>query len=163
MDYLLSEKPSLGFGPLACLVFTFEIVWQILGSVWLYRSDDCTAALWGMTLFLAITWYVKVTVVLLFTALVCLPLPVLLKVMRYSPLTQRNPASEVVVTQTEIAKITEVEQTEKSEECPICLRAMEMGSRVGRLPCGDRHLFHKECVLAWVRVDKRCPICRMLL
>lgn len=47
--------------------------------------------------------------------------------------------------------------------CPVCQEgyAGKPGAVVCRLPC--RHLFHEECVLAWLRKRNTCPMCRFEL
>eukprot|EP00567_Pseudictyota_dubia_P012266 CAMPEP_0197441668 /NCGR_PEP_ID=MMETSP1175-20131217/7898_1 /TAXON_ID=1003142 /ORGANISM="Triceratium dubium, Strain CCMP147" /LENGTH=442 /DNA_ID=CAMNT_0042971991 /DNA_START=372 /DNA_END=1700 /DNA_ORIENTATION=- len=41
--------------------------------------------------------------------------------------------------------------------CSICLGDYEEGERLIRLPCG--HVYHEECVSAWVSNHVRCPLC----
>ncbi|KAG8054879.1 hypothetical protein GUJ93_ZPchr0001g30416 [Zizania palustris] len=44
-------------------------------------------------------------------------------------------------------------------QCPICLGEFEEGDKVKTLPrCG--HVFHPECVDAWLRSRPSCPLCR---
>jgi len=41
--------------------------------------------------------------------------------------------------------------------CSICLCEYEEGESLTRLPCG--HVYHEECVSAWVSNHVRCPLC----
>ncbi|KAM0866939.1 hypothetical protein ACQ4PT_039404 [Festuca glaucescens] len=44
-------------------------------------------------------------------------------------------------------------------DCAVCLGQVEAGETVRRLPkCA--HLFHAECVDAWLRAHCTCPMCR---
>lgn len=58
---------------------------------------------------------------------------------------------------------TDLEQRVGSDECPICLQAMEGDEEVVLLPC--RHALHRECAAAWLQKCRnlrcaRCPTCR---
>ena len=43
--------------------------------------------------------------------------------------------------------------------CAICLNEMVLGEEARILQC--KHLFHKQCVDEWLRVNATCPTCRM--
>ncbi|KAG8045669.1 hypothetical protein GUJ93_ZPchr0008g13458 [Zizania palustris] len=44
-------------------------------------------------------------------------------------------------------------------DCSVCLGQVEAGEKVRRLPkC--MHLFHADCVDAWLRAHSTCPMCR---
>ncbi|CAM0880375.1 unnamed protein product [Alopecurus aequalis] len=44
-------------------------------------------------------------------------------------------------------------------DCAVCIGQVEAGETVRRLPkCS--HLFHAECVDAWLRAHSTCPMCR---
>jgi Ring finger domain len=42
--------------------------------------------------------------------------------------------------------------------CSICLCDIEEGDFIGDITCG--HIFHKDCLKAWVRRNNRCPLCQ---
>ena len=42
--------------------------------------------------------------------------------------------------------------------CPICLSEMVVGETARKLRCD--HMFHKQCVDEWLRVNASCPTCR---
>uniref|UniRef100_A0A7S1D0N2 RING-type domain-containing protein n=1 Tax=Cyclophora tenuis TaxID=216820 RepID=A0A7S1D0N2_CYCTE len=42
-------------------------------------------------------------------------------------------------------------------KCAICLCNFCDGDRVGDLTCG--HVFHKDCLKAWLRIRNQCPLC----
>ncbi|KAM3196667.1 hypothetical protein ACQJBY_072395 [Aegilops geniculata] len=44
-------------------------------------------------------------------------------------------------------------------DCAVCLGQVEAGEKPRRLPrCG--HLFHADCVHAWLQAHSTCPMCR---
>jgi E3 ubiquitin-protein ligase RNF115/126 len=46
-------------------------------------------------------------------------------------------------------------------ECSVCLTRMsesDEGAEVYEMPC--EHLFHKECLLPWLKEHNSCPTCR---
>eukprot|EP00747_Dinoflagellata_sp_TGD_P180368 gnl/TRDRNA2_/TRDRNA2_32718_c0_seq1.p1 gnl/TRDRNA2_/TRDRNA2_32718_c0~~gnl/TRDRNA2_/TRDRNA2_32718_c0_seq1.p1 ORF type:complete len:229 (+),score=33.40 gnl/TRDRNA2_/TRDRNA2_32718_c0_seq1:46-732(+) len=48
---------------------------------------------------------------------------------------------------------------ERSTECCVCLLLIDEGSSSLRLPCCAR-LYHHECLIRWLAVMARCPMCR---
>lgn len=45
--------------------------------------------------------------------------------------------------------------------CNMCSICMESEGGQIRLDCG--HMFHKDCVLKWLKKNKSCPICRSVI
>ena len=52
---------------------------------------------------------------------------------------------------------TAEEEATTTTRCAICLSNFQNGNRVGDLPCG--HLFHKDCLKAWLQRKNQCPLC----
>ena len=52
------------------------------------------------------------------------------------------------------------EVDEDEVECSICLVPLEVGDRVGKLPC--RHSMHVECLKPWLQRQNACPLCKRL-
>lgn len=46
-----------------------------------------------------------------------------------------------------VAGLSEVEASE-GEQCPVCLKAAEKGTKLVKMPC--KHLFDSECILPWL-------------
>lgn len=44
---------------------------------------------------------------------------------------------------------------EQEARCAVCLEQLIVASKA---PCG--HLYHKECLLQWMRHSNTCPLCR---
>ena len=49
---------------------------------------------------------------------------------------------------------------EEEKICSICLEDYNLGEEVRKVPCGSLHLFHGECLFAWLQIKKTCPMCR---
>lgn len=44
------------------------------------------------------------------------------------------------------------------QECPVCLCEFEKGEQLKQLKC--QHLFHSECIVNWLKLNRTCPCCR---
>mmetsp|Transcript_103295 Transcript_103295/g.298786 ORF Transcript_103295/g.298786 Transcript_103295/m.298786 type:complete len:385 (+) Transcript_103295:41-1195(+) len=51
-------------------------------------------------------------------------------------------------------------ETEDEVTCSICFAELEVGQRIGDLPC--RHYFHSSCLKTWLATGRRnaCPLCQ---
>jgi hypothetical protein len=47
----------------------------------------------------------------------------------------------------------------ESPSCAVCLLDFEAGQRVAELPCSPAHVFHRQCIVPWLRTRKTCPLC----
>eukprot|EP00931_Biecheleriopsis_adriatica_P109252 TRINITY_DN83528_c0_g1_i1.p1 TRINITY_DN83528_c0_g1~~TRINITY_DN83528_c0_g1_i1.p1 ORF type:complete len:131 (-),score=15.57 TRINITY_DN83528_c0_g1_i1:103-495(-) len=64
-------------------------------------------------------------------------------------------------------------------QCSICLSEFEgdeaeiksfqevnadtAGSTAVRLPCAGAHVYHKDCIVQWLRTKRNCPLCRSVI
>ena len=48
--------------------------------------------------------------------------------------------------------------SQKAQECSVCLRDMKPFSTVSSLPCS--HTFHPRCIKQWLSIKPECPLCR---
>lgn len=51
--------------------------------------------------------------------------------------------------------VVQIDAVECSEPCPIC---RDTGGAFGKLVCG--HVYHTECIQAWIKISSTCPLCR---
>ena len=68
------------------------------------------------------------------------------------------PASTSALKRIPIVRVAADDLTKDNECCTICLEDHVPGELAARLPCG--HLFHKDCVVEWLRRHCVCPVCR---
>ncbi|KAM0035612.1 putative transcription factor C2H2 family [Helianthus debilis subsp. tardiflorus] len=65
-----------------------------------------------------------------------------------------------VMRPTPMMRMEEVQ--EEGNVCSVCLEDMVEGSMVGRVSC-SRHVFHEKCINEWLKDNRSCPNCRLLL
>ena len=46
----------------------------------------------------------------------------------------------------------------KEKKCSICLNKYKTSDIIKEFPC--KHIFHKTCILKWLKKSDRCPICK---
>ena len=56
---------------------------------------------------------------------------------------------------------------EKADEahidvCSICTDNIILGDNIIILACSDKHFFHEDCIIQWLRYNFVCPICRSI-
>ncbi|PRQ35851.1 putative transcription factor C2H2 family [Rosa chinensis] len=49
-------------------------------------------------------------------------------------------------------------ETTRHGTCVICMDDFNVGRDASRLPC--LHIFHRNCIVDWLRRNHNCPICR---
>ncbi|KAF7831677.1 E3 ubiquitin-protein ligase RING1-like [Senna tora] len=67
----------------------------------------------------------------------------------------RDSSSEKV-----IASLNKVEviNCKSVKQCSICLEDFKGGDDVSGMPC--KHVFHKDCIVQWLKESHVCPLCR---
>ena len=48
----------------------------------------------------------------------------------------------------------------KHHECSICLESFKENDDLVEFTCNKEHIFHEECIKAWIEKRTNCPICR---
>lgn len=45
--------------------------------------------------------------------------------------------------------------------CAICMEEFkDVSLQIAQLNCSKKHIFHTECLVAWVERSNECPMCR---
>lgn len=44
-------------------------------------------------------------------------------------------------------------------DCAVCLVDFAVGDKVASLPCSRLHVFHTACIVPWLSMHARCPLC----
>ncbi|XP_028030181.1 E3 ubiquitin-protein ligase RNF181-like [Bombyx mandarina] len=57
-----------------------------------------------------------------------------------------------------VKKLQDVIIENQKKGCPICLKNLEAGEKVKKMPCN--HIFHPRCILTWLDKTNSCPFCR---
>lgn len=58
-------------------------------------------------------------------------------------------------------KKVKIDNLSVTKECSICLEEFSAGLEVVLMPCS--HLYHKDCIVEWLKRSHLCPYCRFKL
>ena len=91
-------------------------------------------------------------------------MPCLIRVLArlHDPRAQQQGATDDIIATLPLVIISRDHLRQNSGDenaCAICLNEMVVGEEARILQC--KHLFHKQCVDEWLRVNATCPTCRM--
>jgi hypothetical protein len=48
-------------------------------------------------------------------------------------------------------------------ECSVCTVSFQEGQALIHMPCSELHVFHRDCISAWLAIRSSCPLCRQSL
>ena len=65
------------------------------------------------------------------------------------------PASAIDAMQTVALEETHLHE---GSHCPVCKEDFHIGEPVNEMPC--KHVYHAECIVAWLKLHDSCPVCR---
>ncbi len=69
------------------------------------------------------------------------------------------PASKNAMDSLPMVKVTADDLLEATNrECTVCLEEQKLGTSAVKLQCG--HLFHRDCLIEWLKCQCTCPVCR---
>ena len=154
-QWLAAYCLSLAMVPFANLVAIAAQVWWITGGSANVVSDQCQEVAPYLKVFvkdvqLRGLWTLAILVIFSFA---------LVGVRRFQISLRETWASGAPTLQRVINAVMQAPEVEvpPDTECAICLESEEGAWRA--LPC--EHVFHKDCLLRWLRCGRRCPLCRM--
>ena len=47
-------------------------------------------------------------------------------------------------------------------ECAICMQGYVVNEKIITLTCSEKHHFHSDCIISWLQVNNKCPLCRVV-
>ncbi|CAN8303312.1 unnamed protein product [Cochlearia groenlandica] len=68
------------------------------------------------------------------------------------------PASEPIIDAIPTVKITPQHLANDMSQCTVCMEEFIVGGEAKELPC--EHIYHRDCIIPWLRLHNSCPICR---
>ncbi|KAJ3679091.1 hypothetical protein LUZ60_017102 [Juncus effusus] len=68
------------------------------------------------------------------------------------------PAAKCVVKSLPSITLTEEDLNRDQSSCAVCKDEMVVKEKITKLPCN--HLYHKDCILPWLKIRNTCPVCR---
>ena len=143
------------------------LVWFLVGNVWVFSDEvDCShpekSPVYNLCLWMLIINYIQIClpciIALCMIPFFCFCMPCLIRVLarlqnQNSPKGATDSLINTLPVETILERLEDGERT-----CPVCLNDMDVGDEVRNLPC--KHIFHKDCVDEWLRVNASCPTCR---
>lgn len=143
------------------------LVWFVIGNMWFFsRGSSCAAAahspLYVVGCVMLTVNYIQICLpcilALLLIPVFCCCMPCLIRILaRIQDLRVAKGATDAAIDL--LPLVTLQEGTEGIDgSCPICLNDMAVGEQVRVLIC--KHVFHRECLDEWLRVNASCPTCR---
>jgi len=145
-------------------------LWFIVGNMWLFGDDDhiCHHAgrspIYNLSLSLIILQYVQmcfpciVAILLLPVFCFCMPCVIRILARLQDPRASVGATDAVIETLPEVIIDASHIPPGQDNTCPICLSDLVIGDSARVLSC--THIFHKQCVDEWLRVNASCPTCR---
>ncbi|KAL0491739.1 RNG1L [Acrasis kona] len=80
--------------------------------------------------------------------------------------TNSNPTDQSAIHSLPIVRMTpdrleykhKLNESADSEACSVCIEDYELEEQLIQLPC--EHIFHKHCIVPWIKEHNTCPTCR---
>ena len=169
-DWIIENHRVVQANNIRNMVDAAGFVWFLVGNVWVFSDEvDCSdpgkSHVYNLCLWMLIINYVQIClpciIALFFIPFFCFCMPCLIRVLaRLHNQNAPKGATDTLINTLPVETISE-RLNESEKTCPVCLNDMDVGDEVRNLPC--RHLFHKDCVDEWLRVNASCPTCRMCI
>ncbi|GAB2284878.1 hypothetical protein Dimus_019330 [Dionaea muscipula] len=166
----------------------FFAVWFVVGNVWIFGNHSSSAAeapnLYRLCIVFLVFSCVGYAMPFILCTTICCCLPCIISVLGFrEDLNQTKGATSESINALPIYKFklkksrnggstdtgefgyvavgTEKERAISGEDavCCICLAKYVNNDELRELPCS--HLFHKECVDKWLKINALCPLCKI--
>mmetsp|Transcript_19251 Transcript_19251/g.19386 ORF Transcript_19251/g.19386 Transcript_19251/m.19386 type:complete len:360 (+) Transcript_19251:104-1183(+) len=151
------------------------LIWFVIGNMWLFGDDSsgCSnpgqSPVYQLCVAMLVLNYIQIClpciVAVLMVPVFCFCMPCLIRILArmQDPVASKGATDDAIATLpvTVISADTFAAPPDGSEQdatCPICLSEMSVGQEARLLAC--KHIFHKQCVDEWLRVNASCPTCR---
>jgi hypothetical protein len=136
--------------------------WFIYGNILYYREDhpnrDETTQNRVTIKLMLYLGYLTMCKCFLYSCVLMIGIPMILHVRRQRE--DFEAASDNLLARFAVVKFDGL--FDMTEECVICLHELtgEEGTVV-RLPCNDKHVFHRYCIREWMKKKNTCPLCNL--
>eukprot|EP01036_Dinobryon_divergens_P032586 gene32586-42204_t len=120
------------------------LVWFVVGNMWLFGDEGSMckhpqqSPIYNLCIALLVINYIQIClpciIAILLIPVFCFCMPCLIRI------------------------LARLQDPRLQASCPICLSTFVVGEVARSLRC--KHIFHKECLDEWLRVNASCPTCR---
>ena len=132
---------------------------HIIGNYFYYCTPECNPAspsVTDLTFWLLVLGYTYYSFPCWFFCVICLCLPVLVIILlRWKDYNKSEASLKQINALIEVRSLPF-----GGEDCPICSVGLLPEEKLARLPCDERHVFHRDCLISWLKINPSCPICR---
>jgi len=151
-------------------VDAFGLIWFVVGNMWLFGDDDnrcinpTRSPVYNLCIAMLLINYVQICLpcilAIILIPIMCFCAPCLIRLMARLQDSRANMGASQAVLETLPELILDATHVRQGQEntCPICLSELCIGETGRMLRC--THVFHKQCVDEWLRVNASCPTCR---
>jgi hypothetical protein len=139
-----------------------DLFWFIIGWNTLGLNESCQplrAIIYSLLMFDLSVSIIMLIISLLLCCMVCRRLCLNMPLVYWATVNmseQHGLRNEDIAT---LPTSTFDQQLHNQVACPICLEDFTSGQEIRRFPCN--HIFHKDCIDNWLRLNITCPMCRM--
>lgn len=152
-------RPFTCGNQISSLVSQGYLVWMVIGNFWYYTSENCEGIapdMYQIAFWLLLLGYLYYTFPCWACCLFCLCLPVV-----FYGISKWSHYLRTAATEKQVNELVDRPlRAEEDHDCPICAATFSTGEVVSQMPCDERHFFHTDCIVGWLRVNPTCPICR---
>jgi E3 ubiquitin-protein ligase RNF38/44 len=153
------------------LIDALGLIWFVVGNMWLLGDEDnCInperSPIYGLCLSMLIINYIQIClpciIAIIMIPVFCFCMPCLIRVLaRLHDPHAVSGANDAAIDAIQLVTINDDNVSQLNGEnstCPICLNEMIIGEEARVMEC--KHIFHKQCLDEWLRVNASCPTCR---